>query len=122
MENHGGLLGSFRLNRKSTAFPSSTRTQGEVWESEKCCGNMRLVKRFFLFSIFFSCYYLILYFFFLLINFCLYIFIICLLRHGPPRLAFASCGHALSVNRTRNIIIKCKSVSVRTPILEEKKN
>ena len=51
----------------------------------------------------FSCYYLILYFFFLLINFCLYIFVICLLRHGQPRLAFASCGHALPVNRSRKI-------------------
>ena len=38
--------------------------------------------------------------------FSLYIYIyiaICLLRHGPPRLAFASCGHALSVNRSRKI-------------------
>ena len=51
----------------------------------------------------FSSYYLILYFFFLLINFCLYIFVICSLRHGPPRLAFASCGHALPVNRSRKI-------------------
>ena len=34
----------------------------------------------------------------------IYIYIaICLLRHGPPRLAFASCGHALSVNRSRKI-------------------
>ena len=24
-----------------------------------------------------------------------------LLRHGPPRLAFASCGHALTVYRTK---------------------
>ena len=43
------------------------------------------------------------YLFFLLINFCLYIFVICLLRYGPPRLAFASCGHVLSVNRSRKI-------------------
>ena len=53
-----------------------------------------------------NCYFLILYSFFLLINSCLYIFfsfVICLLRHGPPRLAFASCGHALSVNRSLKI-------------------
>ena len=39
-----------------------------------------------------------------------YFFVICLLRHGPPRLAFASCGHALSVNRSRKIkekVLKC---------------
>ena len=55
----------------------------------------------------------VLYFFFLLIiNFCLCIFVICLLRHGLPRLAFASCGHAVSVTRIRKIIIKCSKCSV----------
>ena len=46
------------------------------------------------------------FFFFLLLP---NIFVICLLRHGPPRLAFASCRHALSVNRTRKIkeSVKC---------------
>ena len=41
------------------------------------------------------------FFFFLLINFWLYIIVICLLRLGSPRLAFASCGHAFSVYRTK---------------------
>ena len=63
----------------------------------------------------FSCYYLTLYFFFLLINFCLHIFVICLLRHGPPRLAFASCGHALSVNRCRKIK-KCVCVWIERTV------
>ena len=54
----------------------------------------------------FSCYYLILYFFILLINFWLYIIVMCLLRHGPPRLPFASSGHAFSVYKTK----KYKSV------------
>ena len=35
-----------------------------------------------------------------------------LLRHGPPRLVFASCKHALSVNRTRKIKEKCVCVLV----------
>ena len=48
--------------------------------------------------------------FIIIINFCLYIFVICLLRQGPPRLAFASCGHALSVNRPRKIKEKVQSV------------
>ena len=56
-------------------------------------------------------------FFLLINNFCLYIFVICLLRHGPPRSAFASCGHALSVNRSRKIkkkVCVCKSVKCAT--------
>ena len=61
----------------------------------------------FLVLVFFPLFFLlllILYFFFLLINFWLYIIVICLLRHDPPRLAFASCGHALSVYRTKKKI------------------
>ena len=34
-----------------------------------------------------------------------------ILRHGPPRLAFAICGHALSVNRSRKKSV-CKCVSL----------
>ena len=35
-----------------------------------------------------------------------------ILRHGPRRLAFASCGHALSVNRSRGKKSVCKCVSL----------